>query len=967
MKKNILRLSSFAAFSLLLANGLNAQSPTDRKIITDQYNSETLDKLEEKFKKREQNQLKKAHKLAKINNWPLTKQLPNGGLAELIGVADNGAPLYYRTFNVDAAKSTRTNYLHSNGGLGLDLEGQGMTAYVWDGGLARDSHQEFKDEEGNNRYTIGDTGKKVSYHGTHVSATIVGIGKDSKAKGMAPKAKIIGHNWISDLSEATAKAKDGMLLSNHSYGFDAERIPDSYFGKYLYVAQGWDDLTFNTQYYLPVVAAGNDGFNSWDNGAPLDKNKKYDKLSGIGVAKNVLTVANAQDAKIDENGNLISVKIDLDSSQGPTDDYRIKPDIAGNGVEVYSATDVADDQYISISGTSMASPNVCGSLLLLQQHYHNLNNKYMKASTLKGLALHTADDAGTEGPDAIFGWGLLNAKKCAEVISQADNGTIIEELTLKSGQINYSKTIEVNGNEPLIASISWTDRGSTKTFGLNDDTPTLVNDLDIRIREIDQSPSTTYKPYRLKSVTENEKGDNKVDPFERIDIKNPSGKYRITVSYKGSLKGGKQNFSLIVTGLKPNRQNEPLIVCNTPENISFSNITHEVATVNWDANNDATGYQIQYKMAGTDNWTTKTTSTNQYQITGLTQNKNYVVRIKSFCESNSSSTYTAQKSFKTTYQKDSQGYCISHSTNVTEEYIKNFKLGTIDNSSTANSSGYSNFTHKSTELQIGETVSFTITPHWPQGEAYNEGYAIWIDYNQDGDFVDENEFIWSKTPSTDPLASGTFTIADNALEGPTRLRVSLMYDGIPEACAIFNDGEVEDYTVNITNTTPVCQAIAPSGIKVDQITNNHATILWDQIENHTFVVKYKKQTNFNWTTKNTSNNTLTLDNLASDTTYEIQIKSICDQNNESGFTNSVTFKTLSDKVDTVTYCDSFGKNNSEESLGTVIIGEITNTTGASENGYADFTNLITQAQRESTVSVSISPNGSSTHALAVAL
>lgn len=34
----------------------------------------------------------------------------------------------------------------------------------------------------------------------------------------------------------------------------------------------------------------------------------------------------------------------------------------------------------------------------------------MKAATLKGLACHTADDAGTVGPD--HGWGLLNAKSC---------------------------------------------------------------------------------------------------------------------------------------------------------------------------------------------------------------------------------------------------------------------------------------------------------------------------------------------------------------------------------------------------------------------------------------------------------------------------------------------------------------------------------------------------------------------------
>ena len=66
----------------------------------------------------------------------------------------------------------------------------------------------------------------------------------------------------------------------------------------------------------------------------------------------------------------------------------------------------------------MASPNVCGSLLLLQQHFNNTNGFFMKAATLKGLALHTADDTETAGPDANTGWGLMNTKFAAETISE---------------------------------------------------------------------------------------------------------------------------------------------------------------------------------------------------------------------------------------------------------------------------------------------------------------------------------------------------------------------------------------------------------------------------------------------------------------------------------------------------------------------------------------------------------------------
>ena len=65
------------------------------------------------------------------------------------------------------------------------------------------------------------------------------------------------------------------------------------------------------------------------------------------------------------------------------------------GQEYKSTYDSSDDDYGIISGTSMASPNVAGSLLLLQQYYHQMNGVFMRASTLKGLAfLHTADDVG---------------------------------------------------------------------------------------------------------------------------------------------------------------------------------------------------------------------------------------------------------------------------------------------------------------------------------------------------------------------------------------------------------------------------------------------------------------------------------------------------------------------------------------------------------------------------------------------
>ncbi|MCH2489510.1 MAG: S8 family serine peptidase [Flavobacteriales bacterium] len=504
-----------------------------------------------------------ARSYALLHNIPLKKYNEDGSFSELQKITANGIPIYYEVHNVDAAISTRANYLNTGGGLGLTVDGDDMTAHVWDGGPTRPTHQEFDGAGGNNRVAINDGVFGLngnSFHAQHVTGTIVASGFIGAAKGMAWQGNALTHDWNNDLSEATNEAANGMLLSNHSYGYQAPSIPNSWFGQYGSDARDWDALMYSAPYYLQIKSAGNDGNDNTSNASPLDGQSGYDKLNGDACAKNNLVIANAQDASINPDGSLNSVTKNSSSSEGPTDDYRIKPDIAGNGTGLYSTYDNSDSAYNSISGTSMAAPNVTGTLLLLQEHYNNVNSVFMKAATLKGLALHTADDAGTSGPDAHFGWGLLNAKKAAEAITDAaTNSAIISELTLNQGQ-TYQITIQSDGVSPLLASISWTDPAGTVNNGTNSNTPALVNDLDVRLNN-----GTTYTPWRLTGVTTNGTGDNEVDPYERIDITSgATGQYVLTVTHKGSLSGGSQDFSLIVTG--------GVIAAATPE-ISFGTTT----------------------------------------------------------------------------------------------------------------------------------------------------------------------------------------------------------------------------------------------------------------------------------------------------------------------------------------------------------------------------------------------------------
>ncbi|WP_431167754.1 S8 family serine peptidase, partial [Tenacibaculum halocynthiae] len=558
---------------------LQAQSKGEAEKIRKSYDLTKLNVMKQKFKENASNEKQQALRLAKRNGWKTKFTTKDGRMLELQRVVD-GKPIYYTTFNVDAAKSTRTNHLHSGGTLGLNLMGQGMTAHVWDGGLARTTHQEYDGAGGNNRFSIGDGTTTRHYHAAHVAGTIISSGVQPNAKGMAPHSKAVGYDWNNDKSEATTAASNGMLISNHSYGyatrnqFGQVQLPQHYFGGYITESRAWDEIMFNAPNYLMVVAAGNDGNDNTANNNPTG-GSGFDKLTGHSTSKNNLVVANAQDANVDASGNLVSVSINSSSSEGPTDDFRIKPDITGNGTGVYSTYESSDTAYNSITGTSMASPNVTGSLLLLQQHNNNTHSSYMRAATLKGLALHTADDAGASGPDAVFGWGLLNTKKAAQVITQKGNQSKIEELTLTSGQ-TYTITVDSDGTNPLLASISWTDRPGTANTTVNSTTPVLVNDLDLRVTK----GGTTNLPYELTGATTNAKRDNNVDPFERVDVSGASGTYTITVTHKGSLTGGSQNYSLIVTGITGTP-----VVCNAtvPTGVSTSGVTATGATVNWTA------------------------------------------------------------------------------------------------------------------------------------------------------------------------------------------------------------------------------------------------------------------------------------------------------------------------------------------------------------------------------------------------
>ncbi|MFT5918508.1 MAG: hypothetical protein ACI9FU_000305, partial [Granulosicoccus sp.] len=551
-----------------------------------------------------------AIKKAKDEGWPIRQELEDGKIVELIRLDAFGDPVYYTTNNVIAAQSVSTDKVWPGGSAGLSLTGSGMTAGEWDGGAVRTSHQEF-----GGRVNQADGATSISNHATHVAGTIMASGVESNAKGMAYQADLDAYDWNNDASEMATAASNGLLVSNHSYGFirgwrynsddsvwgwygntTISTTEDYLFGFYDYEAGQWDEIAYNAPYYLIMKSAGNDRNDSFsgthhhggDTTSYTDSHGDdgaYDCISQNGVAKNVLTVGAVNDIPGGYSGPGSVVQTSF-SSWGPADDGRIKPDIVANGSGLYSSLGGSDTDYASYSGTSMSSPSTTGSLLLLQEHYNDENlGTYMLASTLKGLALHTADEAGAnDGPDYQNGWGLLNTQTAAQVITGNGASTIIDERMLNNGD-SYSFPVEAAGTQPLRVTVCWTDPAGTPVSASLDPTDKmLVNDLDIRVIK----DATTYYPWRLDVSNPSNaatKADNDVDNVENLIIDSPvSGTYTVNISHKGTISSG-QNYSIIVSGIV---QQPPTALINssfftgcTGSSLTFQDVSIGATSLVW--------------------------------------------------------------------------------------------------------------------------------------------------------------------------------------------------------------------------------------------------------------------------------------------------------------------------------------------------------------------------------------------------
>jgi hypothetical protein len=261
------------------------------------------------------------------------------------------------------------------------------------------------------------------------------------------------------------------------------------------------------------------------------------------------------------------------------------------------------------------------------------------------------------------------------------------------------------------------------------------------------------------------------------------------------------NYYILVHGYSTSSVFNIVLTCVTPcsttpstISVNLSNtVTNDVVTYTVTGGNGlVTGYQYSY-----DNFTTIagtfTTTNNPWNLRLNTTNSTIWVRVVT---QNGTCNSTTSNIVSTTIR------CAQPSTYSTQygDYITNVTFNTINNTTTSdpNNDGYQNFLNLSTTICKGQPYNISISG--TNAGAFL-GFQVWIDFNNNNDFSDAGESVFTSTPIG--TANGTINIPSTASTGNIKMRVLGVYNTTPSTTpcgtTFYNYGEMEEYTLNITS------------------------------------------------------------------------------------------------------------------------------------------------------------------------
>ncbi len=289
-------------------------------------------------------------------------------------------------------------------------------------------------------------------------------------------------------------------------------------------------------------------------------------------------------------------------------------------------------------------------------------------------------------------------------------------------------------------------------------------------------------------------------------------------------------------------------------------------------------------------------------------------------------------------------YCTLAGDDQGDEWIGGVEIEDLSNTSGA--TPYSDFTSMTAHLTGGEMASVILTPTH-SGIAFTEVWVIWIDYNHDGDFDDANEEVFTDSSSSE--ITGSFYVPRSAVGVTTRMRIAMRFNSAPSACGSFMYGEVEDYTVNI-GTGTVYPPEADFSADATAVAIGDVVSFTDMSTN--------TPTSWSWSfpggTPSSSTDRDPVVTYNTEGTYNV----VLTVTNSAGTDTITRSNYITVTENPIVYCDVQGNDQSDEWIGSVEVGDLTNVTGPTP--YSDFTSMSAHLTAGGSVSVTLTPVHSGT-------
>ena len=290
-------------------------------------------------------------------------------------------------------------------------------------------------------------------------------------------------------------------------------------------------------------------------------------------------------------------------------------------------------------------------------------------------------------------------------------------------------------------------------------------------------------------------------------------------------------------------------------------------------------------------------------------------------------------------------YCTS-SGNAANEWISMVQMGNNSNSSGAE--GYADYTSKTFNFTSGEFYNISLTPEFRSKNSF-EYWAVWIDFNGDMDFDDQGEQVFSASRQRSSVSGSIFIPAD-AVKTGTKMRVS-MGRSEPASCGDIGSGEVEDYTVVISDPVELPPVAEFTSSKTN--TEIGETIQFADLSDNSPTKWLWSFPGGNPASSNAKNPIVSYDVPGE---YDVALEV-----SKPGFDSS---KKIKQKYITATnivlydYCIPNMINSSSNYIKSVMVGNVINNASAG-NGYSltQISSLLKSGQSYSTTLV---PSGSST-------